>query len=74
MTAMAAVREKRKVANPNIAEMVPKLKAMKILESVGNFEAASKVGRGDLPYYYVNEDGSLSNGRGVDKDIESLPL
>jgi len=74
MTAMTAVREKRKVAKPDIADMVPKLKAMKILESVGNFEAASKLGRGDLPYNFVNEDGSLNHKHEINKDIDSLPL
>ena len=66
MTAMAFVREKRKTANPNIADMVPKLKAMKLLEQVGNFVAARKVGKGEIPYYKVNEDGSLNNKFEVD--------
>ena len=53
--------------------MVPKLRAMKFLEDVGNFDAARKVGRGEIPYYKVKEDGTI-NYKGVKKEIEALPL
>lgn len=52
--------------------MIPKLKALDVLREKGNYGMLKKVARGEVPFWCVNENGTLSFDVSEKRDLALL--